>query len=256
MINHEIKVNISTITLDNARNYNAFSDKLIKDFINILKDIDKNKETRIVVLKASGQHFSSGADLNWMQSMAQATKDVNRGDALLLAELLDRLNKLDKPVIALVQGKSFGGALGLLACCDIVIAETNAQFCFSEVKLGLTPATIAPYVMQCIGTSAARRYFITAESFDAQKAEQLGLVHHLCDEGQLADTAEQIIQRIQKNGPAAISAVKQLIHRIDPIDPSLIEETAEILATIRVSDEGQEGINAFLQKRSPDWRDE
>lgn len=253
MINHEIKVNISYITLDNPRNYNAFSDLLIKDFIKILKDIDRNEEIRIVILKASGQNFSSGADLNWMQSMAQSSKDVNQKDALLLATLLNKLNTLSKPTIALVQGRTFGGALGLLACCDTVIAENNAQFCFSEVKLGLIPATIAPYIIQCIGSSATRHYFITAESFDAKTAQQLGLVHQLCAENELTHAAEKVIQRIQKNGPKSISATKQLIHRIDPINPALMQETAELLASIRASKEGQEGIAAFLQKRPPSW---
>ncbi len=253
MINHEIKVNTSYITLDNPRNYNAFSDRLIKDFINIVKEIEKNGKIRAVILKASGQNFSSGADLKWMASMAESSKDVNQKDALLLAELLNKLNRLSKPVIALVQGKTFGGALGLLACCDIVIAETNAQFCFSEVKLGLTPATIAPYVLHCIGSSATRCYFLSAKSFDANKAEELGLVHFVCDEGELEEAGEKMLERLSKNGPKALSATKAFLHRIGPIDPALINETAMLLAKIRVSKEGQEGLKAFLEKRKANW---
>ena len=256
MINHEIKGSISTITLDNHRNHNAFSDLLIKDFTNILELINKNEKIRAVILKASGQNFSSGADLNWMQSMANSSEQVNEKDALLLAELLDKLNTLSKPTVALVQGRTYGGALGLLACCDIVIAESCAQFCFSEVKLGLIPATIAPYVIQCIGSSAATRYFITAEMFDAATAEQLRLVHICCDKGNLESTAEKIIQSIQNNGPCAITAVKQLTQKIDAINPALKQETAKLLASIRVSDEGQEGINAFLEKRNPAWKEQ
>ena len=253
MINHEIKENIATITLDNPRICNAFSDKLIKDFIKILEDIDKNEEVRIVILKASGQHFSSGADLNWLESMTQSPKDGNQKDALLLAILLNKLNALTKPTIALVQGNTFGGALGLLACCDFVIAEADAKFCFSEVKLGLIPATIAPYVIHCIGSSAARRYFISADSFDANMAVQIGLVHILCGKGQLATSAESLVKRLQKNGPKAMSAAKQLVQRIVPIPSELINQTAELLATIRTSPEGQEGIKAFLEKRDASW---
>jgi len=256
MINHEIKGSISTITLDNSRNHNAFSGLLIKDFTNMLEVINKNEEIRVVVLRASGQNFSSGADLNWMKSMVNSSEQVNEKDALLLAELLDKLNTLSKPTVALVQGRTYGGALGLLACCDIVISESSAQFCFSEVKLGLIPATIAPYVIQCIGSSAATRYFITAETFDTATAEQLRLVHICCDEGKLADAAEQVIECIQNNGPQAITAVKQLTQKIDAINPTLKQETAKILASIRVSPEGQEGIKAFLEKRNPTWKEQ
>jgi methylglutaconyl-CoA hydratase len=253
MINHKLKNGISEITLDNPRNHNAFSDLLIKEFNKVLEETDNNKDSNFIVIKASGVNFSSGADLNWMRSMAKNSKAVNKKEALLLANFLYRLNSLSKPVIALVQGQVFGGAIGVLACCDIVIAERDAQFCFSEVKLGLIPATIAPYILQAIGHSVTRQLFITAEPFDAQAAQQYGLIHKICPEGELEATANTLLEHLRKNGPNAMATVKSLLNELQPIDKKWINTTSQRLADTRVSDEAQEGMQAFFDKRPPAW---
>lgn len=253
LIKHDIENEISTITLDDSRNYNAFSEELIKQFMNLIQQIQNNEKVKIVVLKASGKHFSAGADLNSMQSIANSSKESNYKSALFLANLFSTLYHLKKPVIALVQGKAFGGALGLIACCDIVITQANAQFCFSEVKLGLIPATISPYVIQKIGISQARRLFISAEMFDAPFAKSIGLVHHICDDNELDVRANQIVNQLLQNSPAAMAKTKVLLERICPIDSLLIEDTAEMIANIRASEQGQEGLRAFLEKRKPNW---
>lgn len=243
---------ISTITLNNPTNHNAFDADLIKDFIEILESIENNDEIFLVILKAAGQNFSAGANLNWMKGLIGASEQDNQMDAMLLAKLLTQLNNLTKPVIASVQGKVLGGGNGLLACCDIVIAEPNAQFCFSEVKLGLIPATIAPYVVRNIGFSYAKRYFIAGDFMDANTAQQIGLIH-VITESSLEETVAKWAARILKNGPHALTCVKQQLNSLVSIDATVMTETANLLAAVRTSDEAQEGIKAFLEKRPPKW---
>ena len=247
---------VATITLNRPDRHNAFDDKMISELLQCLESIDNDESIRILVLRSAGKSFSAGADLNWMRRMADYDTRQNRDDALQLAHLMEKLNGMNKPVIALVQGATYGGGVGLVACCDIVIAADNAVFCLSEVKLGLIPAVISPYVVAAIGEKAARRYFLSAETFEAHEARRLGLVHEVVEVESLDNQLQRQIDVLMQGGPLAQSAAKALIQHVSqaPIDADLINHTAESIAAIRASDEGREGLNAFLQKRKPNWR--
>ncbi len=246
---------VATITLDRAEKHNAFDDAMIAELLQMLEDIESDETIRLLVLRAAGKSFSAGADLDWMRRMADYDIEQNHADAMQLARLMYSLNGLNRPVVALVQGASFGGGVGLIACCDIAIASSNAIFSLSEVRLGLIPSVISPYVIAAIGSRAARRYFLTGERFDAGRAQQLGLVHEVVEPEALDACLQQCIDDLLSSGPKAQAAAKDLIYRVEarPIDESLVEETARRIAEIRTSDEGREGLNAFLQKRKPDW---
>ena len=246
---------VATLTLNRPEVHNAFDDAMIAELIAVLRDLANNDNVRVLVLTSNGKNFSAGADLNWMRSMAQKNYQQNLNDAAELATLMHRLDKFPKPTIALVKGAAFGGALGLVACCDIAIAEENASFCLSEVRIGLIPAVISPYVMRAIGERESRRYFLTAERFMAPKAKQLGLLHEVVTEGEMSDVAETLINTMLQNSPAAMSAAKSLIHNIynRKISNNVIAHTEQAIAEIRVSAEGQEGLTAFLEKRKPAW---
>jgi methylglutaconyl-CoA hydratase len=246
---------VATITLDRAEKHNAFDDKMIAELLKALEDIESDETIRLLVLRAAGKNFSAGADLDWMRRMADYDHEQNLADAMQLARLMYSLNRLNSPVIALVQGASFGGGVGLIAACDIAIASSDAIFSLSEVRLGLIPSVISPYVIAAIGARAARRYFLTGERFDAGRALQLGLVHEVVDPESLDACLQRCIDELLSSGPKAQAAAKDLIHHVDrrAIDESLIEETARRIAEIRASDEGREGLDAFLQKRKPDW---
>jgi len=243
------------LTLNRPECCNAFDDRLIAELIQALDHANSDTNIRAVVIKGNGKHFSAGADLNWMQRMANFSEADNTEDALQLATLMQRLDELNKPTIASVQGAAMGGATGLLCCCDIVVASHNSRFAFSEVKLGLIPAVISPYVVRTIGTRQARRYFLTAETINAETAQSIGLVHQLALEDELTDLTTQLIQQLLANGPKAIAAAKRLIRDVwqQAIDEPLITETAKRIATIRVSQEGQNGLHAFLTKQKPSW---
>jgi len=187
--------------------------------------------------------------------MAEYSYTENLRDSKALAEMLRLLNFMPQPTIARIQGAAFGGAVGLVSCCDMAIAASAATFSLSEVKIGLVPATISPYVIAAIGERAARRYFLTAERFDAQRAMQIGLVNEVIDAEQLDTKVNQLIETLLANGPNAVMAAKQLVFAVSgkPIDQSLIDHTCEVIASMRVSDQGQEGLNAFLEKRKPSW---
>lgn len=246
---------IAELVLNRAEVHNAFDDSMIGELIDALKSLAANPAVRVLLLKSTGKNFSAGADLNWMRSMAEKNYQQNLEDAGQLAELMRQLDCFPAPTIALVQGAAFGGALGLVSCCDIALAEQGASFCLSEVKIGLIPAVISPYVMRAIGERASRRYFLTAERFDAATALNLGLVHQLVDVGGLDAAAEHFVGILLNNSPAALRSAKQLMAAVhnQPIDQQLINSTSERIAAIRVSNEGQEGLNAFLQKRTPAW---
>ena len=246
---------VATLMLDRAEKHNAFDDRMIVDLIQSLENIGKDKSIRVLVLHAAGKSFSAGADLDWMRRMADYDQEQNLTDAKQLAHLMYQLNRLNKPVIARVQGAAFGGGVGLLACCDIAIASSNAIFSLSEVRLGLIPSVISPYVIAAIGSRSARRYFLSGERFDATRALQIGLVHEVVEREALDASLEQCVDALLSSGPNAQVAAKELIHHMDgrEIDEALIEETAQRIADIRASDEGREGLNAFLQKRKPDW---
>ena len=246
---------VAELVLNRAEVHNAFDDSMIGELINALKNLAVNPEVRVLLLKSNGKNFSAGADLNWMRSMAEKNYQQNLEDAGQLAELMRQLDCFPAPTIALVQGAAFGGALGLVSCCDIALAEQDASFCLSEVKIGLIPAVISPYVMRAIGERASRRYFLTAERFDASTALNLGLVHQVVDVGGLAAGAEHFVGILLNNSPAALRCAKELMAAVNhqPINQQLIDSTSARIAAIRVSNEGQEGLNAFLQKRTPAW---
>jgi methylglutaconyl-CoA hydratase len=235
--------------------HNAFEDTLIGALTEELKRLDRDQSVRVVMLAARGKSFSSGADLNWMRRMADYSFEENLSDAMGLAELMKTLANLSKPTIALVQGAAIGGGVGLVACCDIALASEQASFCLSEVRLGLIPAVISPYVAAAIGSRATRRYFITAERFSAAEACLLGLVHEMLPAEELNARAEELSALLLKNGPQAMASVKALVAEValSFLDDDLIADTAERIAEIRASAEGREGLSAYLEKREPNW---
>lgn len=246
---------IATVTLNRPEKHNAFDDSVIEQMNQAFENIDADDSIRVMILAAKGMHFSAGADLAWMKRMATYSYDENLVDARNLAKMLKTLNFLSKPTIARVQGAAFGGAVGLVSCCDIAIATPNASFCLSEVKIGLIPATISPYVISAIGERAARRYFVTAERFTAEQALKLGLISEIVEDDELDANIATLAGAIKQNSPTAVIAAKKLamdIGNTDISDP-LIEDTCERIAQIRVSENGQEGLSAFLEKRSPSW---
>jgi methylglutaconyl-CoA hydratase len=247
---------IATLTMNRSEVHNAFDDLLIADLTTALKSLAVNERVRVVLLAGSGRSFSAGADLGWMRRMADYSWDENLRDALGLAALMQTLNELAKPTIALVQGAAYGGGVGLVACCDMAIATSRATFCLSEVKLGLMPAVISPYVIAAIGARACRRYFLTAELFDAAEALRLGLLHEVvADDEALLLRGQELATTLLKNGPQAMAAAKDLIATIAgrSLDAGLIAETAGRIAERRTSAEGREGLSAFLEKRIPGW---
>ena len=245
----------ATVTMNRPEIHNAFDDTLIAALTRRLRELEADPRVRVVLLAGSGRSFSAGADLSWMRRMADYTPEENLADALALAELMRTLNGLGKPTIAMIQGAAYGGGVGLAACCDLALASRRASFCLSEVKLGLIPAVISPYVVQAIGPRAARRYFQSAETFDAAEAHRLGLVHEVVAEEDLSETARRLSGTFLKNGPASMAAAKELVVRVSrgPIDEAMIRDTAARIAETRASAEAKEGLTAFLQKRNPSW---
>lgn len=260
MTNEQILIQIddrgrATLTMNRPELHNAFDDTLIAALTRELRELEADPQVRVVILAGNGRSFSAGADLSWMRRMADYTQEENLMDALALAELMKTLDGLRKPTIALVQGAAYGGGVGLVACCDVAIASHRASFCLSEVKLGLIPAVISPYVVMAIGPRAARRYFQSAEMFNAAEAHRLGLVHEVVAEEDLPAVAERLSGAYLKNGPASMAAAKDLVARVSrgPLDDAMIRDTAERIAQARASAEGREGLTAFLQKRDPAW---
>jgi methylglutaconyl-CoA hydratase len=247
---------VATVTFNNADKHNAFDDVIIKTLTDIFNDIAKRDDIKVMVLAANGKSFSAGADLGWMKRMASYSYEDNLKDANALAQMLKALNFLPQTTIAKIQGAAFGGAVGLASCCDIVIASNKASFCFSEVKLGLIPATISPYVVNAIGLKASRRYFQTAERFFSNKAMQLGLVDEVVEADDLTPAVDKMITTLLSNSPAAMRQAKQLAFDVayQDINEQLLNETSARIASIRVSNEGQEGLSAFFEKRSPSWQ--
>ena len=245
----------ATVTLTRGDMHNAFDEELIAGLHKTFTDLSANKAVRCIVLAAEGKSFSAGADLNWMKRMSQNSYEDNRTDARVLADMLHAIATCPQPTIAQIQGPCYGGGVGLAACCDIAIASEDAAFSLSEVKLGIIPATIAPYVVAAMGERMAHRYFVTAERFDARKANDIGFVHEVVAPAALADTVDAMVARLLKNGPAAMIASKDLIFAVanKPIDDTVLDDTAKRIADIRATDEGREGIAAFLEKRKPAW---
>lgn len=246
---------VATVTLNRPEKHNAFDDTLINELTRIFKQLGSDEQVRVVILAANGKSFCAGADLNWMRRMAEYSYEENLKDANALANMLWELNHLPKPTIARVQGAAYGGAVGLIACCDMAIGSKMSKFCLSEVKLGLIPATISPYVVEAIGTRLARRYFATAEVFSSRRARRIGLLSEAVTEEELDTNINDLVTQILKNGPQAVALAKQLIFDVAnrPISKALAEHTSESIAKVRVSPEGQEGLHAFLQKRPANW---
>jgi methylglutaconyl-CoA hydratase len=243
------------VWLNRPERRNAFDAQVIADLTQTFQTLSEDPHVRVVVLGAHGKAFCAGADLNWMQSMADFSWTENHEDASRLAQMLWTIDRCPVPVIAEMQGDCYGGGVGLAATCDIVVAAREAHFCLSEVKLGLIPATISPYVMRAIGERAARRYFVTAERFNAARAQDLGLVHEVCELAKLSSTVDTLVHAIVHNGPQAVRACKHLVHELTLVPPGtdMRDDTARRMADIRASDEGREGMRAFLNKATPPW---
>jgi len=246
---------VARLTLNRPEVHNAFDDALIGNLTGKLNGLAADAAVRVVVLAASGKSFSAGGDLNWMARTADYSLEENLADARELADLMRVLNTLPKPTVALVQGAAYGGGVGLSAACDIVIACEQAKFCLSEVKLGLIASVISPYVRAAIGESQTRRYTLSGEVFDAHEARRIGLVHEVAPAGDLEEKGAKLITQLLKNGPAAMAGVKDLLFYQNGrgLDDQVIEETAVRIANVRASDEGKEGVSAFLEKRPPSW---
>lgn len=246
---------IARITLTRPEVRNAFNDEVIQQLKAAFETVGARDDVRAVVLAAEGPAFCAGADLNWMRRMADYTRDENLADAGQLAAMLKAIYACPKPTIAAVQGDVFAGGMGLVAACDMAVSVRTATYCLSEVKLGLIPATISPYVIRAMGARAAHRYFLTAERFSAEEAHRIGFVHELVDADQLDAKVGELAQALVGASPAAVRACKRLVQDVAerPINDALIAATVEGIADIRASEEGREGVASFLQKRKPAW---
>jgi len=252
----ERKDGIGRITLNRPEMRNAFDDALIAALAKSFAELDADSSVRVVVLAGNGPAFCAGADLNWMKRMAGYSYDENLRDARALADMLATLDRLEKPTIARVHGPAFAGGTGLVAACDIAVGTPEAKFCFSEAKLGLSPATISPYVMRAIGPRAASRYFLSAEVFGAEEALRIGLLSALVPAAELDPFIGQMLDHLLAGSAAAHARIKDLMRDVAgrPIDDSLKADTARRIAEIRASPEGREGIASFLEKRKPAWK--
>ncbi len=247
---------VASITMNRPDMHNAFDDAIINNLTNAIRDFDRDDDVRILVLNAVGKSFSAGADLNWMKRMANFSWEENYQDSLKLAGLLQALKDCRKTTVAVIQGAAFGGGAGLVACCDIALASDKALFCFSEVKLGLIPSVISPYVVNAIGERNAKRLFATAEKVNASEAKIIQLVHKIYPHAELEAKSQDYVNRILANGPKAMAQSKQLVNYVhnQAITEELILETAQRIADIRATSEGKEGVSAFLEKRPADWK--
>jgi methylglutaconyl-CoA hydratase len=246
---------LSLVTLNRPERHNAFDDALIAELTEALRTIEADDSVRVVVLSGAGKSFSAGADLNWMKRMSGFSKEENLRDAMGLGALMRTLAHLRKPTVARVHGAAYGGGVGLVACCDIAVAAQSATFSLSEVKLGLIPAVISPYVVAAMGEHAARRYFLTGERFEAAEAWRLGLVHEAVIDSELDQKVGEIVDALLAGGPVAQREAKELIRAVAnrPVMSEVIQDTAERIARVRSSPEGREGVSAFLEKRPASW---
>lgn len=252
----EIDDSVGIVTLNKEERHNAFDQLLIDEFTHALLSLDADPAVRVIVLSAAGKSFCAGADLNWMKRAITNNAQENLHDAHAFARLMRTLNELSKPTIARVHGPAFGGGVGLIAACDIALATYDAQFALTEVKLGILPAVVAPYLMAAIGERQCRRYLLSAERFSAAEAYRIGLVHEIVPgEDELDEAIGEIIESLLKNGPNAQAECKALLRIIagQPIDDATVEETTQRAAIVRSTPEGHEGLSAFLEKRKPNW---
>ena len=246
---------VATVTLDRPAVRNAFNEATIAELTLAFDELGRDDDVRAIVLAANGSAFCAGADLHWMKQMASYSDAESLADATRLAAMLRTIYLCPKPVVAKVQGDCYAGGMGLVAACDIAVAADGASFCLSEVKLGLTPATISPYVIKAMGEAAARRYFLTAERFSAREAHRIGLVHEVAAPGALDQTVGAILKALVANSPNAVRQAKVLVREMAgrPLDGALLADSAQRIAAIRTSTEGREGVAAFLDKRPPSW---
>jgi methylglutaconyl-CoA hydratase len=246
---------VATITLNCPEVRNAFNDEMIAELTRAFVDMGGRKSVRCIVLAAEGKAFCAGADLNWMRRMADYSHAENLSDAAQLAEMLRVIYECPKPTIARIQGDVYAGGMGLVAACDMAVSVDTANFCLSEVKLGLIPATISPYVIRAMGARAAHRYFLTAERFDAQEALRIGFVHAVVSAEALDAKVVEITQALASASPDAVKACKRLVQDVagHDISAELIAGTVKAIADIRSSEQGKEGVQSFLQKRKPSW---
>jgi methylglutaconyl-CoA hydratase len=246
---------VARVTLDQPQVRNAFNDEVIAELTQTFVSLGQQRDVRCIVLAANGPAFCAGADLNWMRRMADYTRAENLADAGALAEMLRVMYECPKPTIARIQGDVYAGGMGLVAACDMAVSVDTANFCLSEVKLGLVPATISPYVIRAMGARAAHRYFLTAERFDAQEALRIGFVHEVVNADALDAKVAEITQALVNASPDAVKACKQLVQGVagHDISAELIAGTVKAIADIRSSAQGNEGVQSFLQKRKPSW---
>lgn len=246
---------VATVWMNRPDVRNAFNEQSIAELTQVFRALDADRAVRTVVLAARGPAFCAGADLNWMKRMADYSEDENCADAQALATMLHVIYDCSKPTVARVQGDCYAGGMGLVAACDIAIVADGVEFCLSEVKLGLIPATIAPYVMRAMGERAAHRYFLTAERFSASEAQRIGFVHEAVPVAELDAVVQRMTDHLGAGSPHALDECKRLLREIggETIDAALISDTARRIGAIRVSPQGREGIRSFLEKRKPSW---
>lgn len=252
----EKKEGAATVTLNRPEVHNAFDESVIARLTALWDELGRDDGVQVVILRGAGKSFSAGGDLNWMKRAASYTEEQNRADGLALARMLHGLYTLPKLTVALVHGAAMGGGMGLVSCCDIVIAQKDAKFALSEVKIGLAPATIGPYVLRALGERQARRYFQTGERFDGAKAYELGLAHIIYEADEERDAAlAGVLDGLKTNGPQAMMAAKRLCLDLAgrPLSEALITDTADRIASLRAGDEAREGLAAFLEKRKAGW---
>lgn len=246
---------LARVTLNRPEVKNAFNETLIVEIADAMTALSQDAGVRVVVLQGAGDAFSAGADLSWMRRAAEYSAAENKSDTRRLAGMLYAIYECEKPVAALVHGACMGGGVGLAAACDIVIAADDAFFALSEARLGIIPAVISPFVLHAIGARQARRFFLTGERFDAAKAKEIGLVHMVCLRAQMEATLDGVVKNLLACGPAAQKEAKALIRLVAnrPVDDAMMEETASIIARVRATPEGKEGVAAFLEKRKANW---
>lgn len=245
---------IARVTFCRPEIHNAFNSTMISEMTDVFGKIEKDEDIRVVLLTGEGKSFCAGADLNWMRGVIKQTFDQNLAESNALAELFNKIYRCRRPVIGRINGAAIGGGTGFVAVCDMAIAARSAKFSFSEVKIGVVPACIGPYVVKKMGEGKARELFITGERMNAERAHEVGLVNKVVDDDQLDDAVDALVKTLLSSGPEAVAMAKKLVREVPEMTPAQFKPyTAEMIAKLRVSDEGQEGMDAFLNKRKPNW---
>jgi len=257
LLTHLDSRGVFTITMQRPDVHNAFDEDQIARLTDALQTAADDIAVRVVVLGSMGKHFCAGADINYMKRMGENTRDQNVEDARALATLMHVLDTLPKPTVARIQGAAYGGAVGLVSCCDVAVGANSTVLSLSEVKIGLVPGTIGPYVIRAVGQRTARRLFITGERVAAHAAQAMGLLHNVVEDDQLDDAVEGIVDALLENSPSAMAIAKELVSELSPasIDDKAIEQSVLCIADVRESPDGKEGTLAFLEKRKPDWNE-